>query len=69
MTVIFVTHDIDEALFLASRVVVLTRRPGRLKAVIDVPLPRPRTLQMLVSSEFMGLKRECMTLVREEVLG
>ena len=69
MTVVFVTHDIDEALFLASRVVVLTRRPGRLKAVIDVPLPRPRRLDMLVSPEFMGLKRECMTLLREEVLG
>jgi NitT/TauT family transport system ATP-binding protein len=69
MTVLFVTHDIDEAVFLGSRVAVLTRRPGRLKAVINVPLSRPRSLDVLVSPEFMRLKKTCMALVREETLG
>jgi NitT/TauT family transport system ATP-binding protein len=68
MTILFVTHDIDEAVFLASRVAVLTRRPGRLKTVIDVPIPRPRKLDVLVSPEFMRLKKTCLALVREETL-
>lgn len=69
MTILFVTHDIDEAIFLSSRVVVLTRRPGRLKAIIPVDLPRPRGLDALVTPEFMRLKRQCMALLREETLG
>jgi ABC-type nitrate/sulfonate/bicarbonate transport system ATPase subunit len=69
MTVIFVTHDIDEAVYLGLRVAVLTRRPGRLKALFDVDLPRPRAVDVLVSKEFMKLKRSCMDLVREETLG
>jgi sulfonate transport system ATP-binding protein len=68
MTVLFVTHDIDEAIYLGSRVAVLTRRPGRLKALFDIPLPRPRTIDALVSKEFMKLKRSCMDLLREEML-
>ena len=69
MTVLFVTHDIDEAIYLGSRVAVLTRRPGRLKALFEVPLPRPRTIDTLVSKDFMKLKRTCMDLLREEMLG
>ena len=69
MSVLFVTHDIDEAVFLGSRVAVLTRRPGRLKALFDIDLPRPRAVDLLVSTEFMRLKRICMDLVREETLG
>ena len=69
MTILFVTHDIDEAIFLGSRVAMLTRRPGRLKAIIDVDLPRPRKLDVLVSPEFMRLKRNCMALLREETVG
>jgi NitT/TauT family transport system ATP-binding protein len=69
MTVVFVTHDIDEALFLGSRVAVLTRRPGRLKRVIPVELPRPRKIDVLVSPEFMRLKRECMNQLYEETTG
>jgi NitT/TauT family transport system ATP-binding protein len=69
MTILFVTHDIDEAIYLGTRVAVLTRRPGRLKAVFKVNLPRPRTIDVLVSPEFMSLKKSCMDLVREESLG
>jgi len=69
MTVIFVTHDIDEAVYLGSRVAVLSRRPGKLKSLFDIDLPCPRSVDLLVSSEFMKIKRNCMALVREETLG
>ena len=69
MTVLLVTHDIDEAIFLGSRLAVLTRRPGRLKALFDITLPRPRTLDTLVSNDFMTLKRTCVDLLREEMVG
>lgn len=68
MTVLFVTHDIDEAIYLGSRVALLTRRPGRLKALFDIDLPRPRTIDTLVSKDFMKLKRTCMDLLREEMV-
>jgi NitT/TauT family transport system ATP-binding protein len=68
MTVLFVTHDIDEAIYLGSRVAVLTRRPGRLKALFDISLPRPRTIDTFLSKDFMTLKRTCMDLLREEML-
>jgi NitT/TauT family transport system ATP-binding protein len=48
---------------------MLTRRPGRLKTIIEVNLPRPRSLDVLVSPEFMLLKRNCMALLREETVG
>jgi NitT/TauT family transport system ATP-binding protein len=66
MTVVFVTHDVDEAVFLSDRVVVLTRRPGSVKAQLPIPLPRPRTLQLLTSPEFTGLKRRALELLLSE---
>ena len=69
MTVLFVTHDIDEAIHLGSRLAVLTRRPGRLKALFDITLPRPRTIDTLVSKDFVTLKRTCVDLLREEMVG
>lgn len=63
MTVVFVTHDVDEAVFLSDRVVVLTRRPGSVKAELPIHLPRPRTLELLTSPEFTGLKRRALELL------
>ncbi len=67
-TVLFVTHDIEEALFLGDRLFVMTARPGRIREEIQVPLPRPRTIDMLTSETFVALKRRVMDLIREEAL-
>lgn len=57
-TVVMVTHDIQEAIFLADRVLVLSPRPGRVLLEMPIPLPRPRTLDALYTSEFAALARE-----------
>jgi NitT/TauT family transport system ATP-binding protein len=68
ISVLFVTHDIDEAIFLSDRIYVMTARPGSIKAEVAVPLPRPRLPAMTLSSEFLGLRRGLMSLIREESL-
>jgi NitT/TauT family transport system ATP-binding protein len=54
-TIVFVTHNISEAIFLADRVVVMTPRPGRLARIYDIELPRPRTIEMTFEPDFIGL--------------
>jgi NitT/TauT family transport system ATP-binding protein len=66
MTVVFVTHDVDEAIMLSDRVVIMSRRPGRIAEEIPVLLGRPRTLELLTSAEFLRLKRKCMEFVRPD---
>lgn len=65
-TVLFITHDIEEALLLADRVCVMTARPGRIKKSIDVRIPRPRAIEVTTSPEFNALRREVLALIREE---
>ncbi|TMH68929.1 MAG: ABC transporter ATP-binding protein [Betaproteobacteria bacterium] len=65
-TVVFITHAIDEAVFLADRVAVMTTHPGRLKAVIDVPLPRPRDDATRAQSQFQALSQHIWGLIRDE---
>jgi ABC-type nitrate/sulfonate/bicarbonate transport system ATPase subunit len=67
-TVLFVTHDIEEALLLADRVCVMTARPGRIKKSIEVGLRRPRALEITASPEFNALRLEVLALIREESL-
>jgi NitT/TauT family transport system ATP-binding protein len=69
MTVVFVTHDVDEAVFLSDRVVLLSRRPGTVKSELAVELPRPRTRELLTSPEFMRLKRGALDLLLSEAEG
>lgn len=66
-TILFVTHDIDEAIFLGDRVYVMTARPGRIKEEIPVPLPRPRALEVTTAEPFMAIKRRVLSLIREEI--
>jgi NitT/TauT family transport system ATP-binding protein len=65
-TVLFVTHDIEEALLLADSVSVMTARPGRIKKRLTIDLPRPRALEVTTSPAFNALKRELLALIREE---
>jgi len=65
-TVLFVTHDIEEAILLADRVCVMTARPGRIKKSIAVRIPRPRSIELTTSPEFNALRREVLELIREE---
>ncbi len=67
-TILFVTHDIDEALFLGDRVYVMTARPGRIKQVLDVELPRPRSLEITTSPGFIERKRAVFDSIKEESL-
>ncbi|TAL15896.1 MAG: ABC transporter ATP-binding protein [Aquabacterium sp.] len=68
ISVLFITHDIDEAVFLSDRIYVMTARPGRIKAEIPVNLPRPRTAAMTAGPDFLGLVQQIKQLIREESL-
>lgn len=67
-TVIFVTHDVDEAIFLADRIVILTARPAQVKSNITVTLPRPRSYDVVTSEAYVAIKREVLELIREETI-
>jgi NitT/TauT family transport system ATP-binding protein len=57
-TVLFITHDVDEAVYLARRVVVMAARPGRIQTIVDVNLPYPRTEEIRLSQEFSRIRNE-----------
>lgn len=67
-TVMFVTHDIDEAIFMANRVAVFSARPGRIKADVPVQLPHPRHYTIKTSPEFMDLKARLTEEIRAEAI-
>jgi NitT/TauT family transport system ATP-binding protein len=66
-TVLFVTHQIDEAIYLSDRVVVMTKRPGRAKRIFVIDLPRPRDYEMRVTPEFNELKLEIWNALKDEI--
>jgi NitT/TauT family transport system ATP-binding protein len=65
-TIFFITHDLEEAIFLGTRVVVMTTRPGKIKKIIDVDIPRPRDFRILSSERYLELKQEAIESVHEE---
>ena len=67
-TVVFVTHDIDEAVFLADRILVMSASPGRILDEITVGLARPRDTDIALGPDFAALKRRCVELIRGETL-
>jgi len=66
-TVVFVTHDIEEAVFLGDRVIVLSARPGRIREEVRIELPRPRTVEMMFEPDFIELIREMKRTVESAV--
>ena len=64
ITVVFVTHDIDEALFLADRVLIMSPRPGRILESLRVAFARPRRRELVAEPDFVRLKRHCLELLR-----
>lgn len=67
-TVFFITHDLDEAIFLGSKVYIMTTRPARIKTILNVDIERPRDFRVLSSSTYIRLKKECIEAVHEEAL-
>ena len=68
VTIFFITHDLEEAIFLGDRVVVMTTRPAKTKIILDVKIPRPRDYQVLTSEEFRLLVNEAKDAVHEEAI-
>jgi NitT/TauT family transport system ATP-binding protein len=63
ITIVFITHDLDEAVYLADRVLVLDAHPGRVREMMEVPVPRPRTREQFVSPEFVAAREHLETLI------
>lgn len=68
-TILFITHDVEETLFLSDRTYVLSARPGRVYRELKVPFPRPREYSLLGNEEFARLKSEILTILHEQTSG
>ena len=64
-TIVFVTHDVDEAIYLGDRVVLMAPRPGRIDSIVNVPLPAERHRDMKLSPDFLQLKRQLLDRIRD----
>jgi NitT/TauT family transport system ATP-binding protein len=67
-TIVFVTHDIDEAIVLSDRVLIMSAGPGRILRDLAINLPRPRSNAILTDATFLSLKKDCLDLIRAEGL-
>jgi ABC-type nitrate/sulfonate/bicarbonate transport system ATPase subunit len=65
-TILFITHDVDEAIFLGDRVLAMTARPGKIKLELPIDLPRPRRPELLTDPAFIALKRQLLDAIEEE---
>jgi len=65
-TILLVTHDVEEAVFLSDRVYVMSGRPGAIRATLEVPMPRPRSLELTATSQFAALREQLLAPLREE---
>ena len=66
--VLFITHDLDEAIFLGSKVYIMTTRPATIKKILTVDIPRPRDFRILASPEYQRLRDDCIAAVHEEAV-
>lgn len=66
-TILFITHDVEEALLLADRVAVMSGRPGHFRQIVEVPLPRPRRYEMISDPEFVRLKSDLLESLRRSM--
>ena len=67
-TVVFVTHDVDEAILLADRVIIMGVNPGHIREIIPINIPRPRSLDSSFLEEFQKIKIKILNLIKEETL-
>lgn len=67
-TIFFITHDVEEAVILAQRVIIMSARPGRIKEMIDVDIPYPRTQETKLSDRFVEIKNEIWSKVYKEYM-
>ena len=63
ITIVFITHDLDEAVFLSDRILVLDANPGRVREMVEVPVPRPRTSDQLFAPSFLGVRKHIDNLI------
>ena len=66
-TIVFITHSLDEAIFLSDRIAVMTRRPGTVKQILEVSLPRPRLPELRNSEAFVALRQQAWDILKDEV--
>ncbi len=67
VTAFFITHDVEEAILLADRIVVMSARPGQIVAELPITLPRPRTWDIVLSEDFLALKRQVLEIMRPDL--
>jgi NitT/TauT family transport system ATP-binding protein len=65
ITIVFITHDLDEAIFLADRILVLSAHPGEVRELIEVAVPRPRSLAQMISPAFLATKARLEELIHQ----
>jgi NitT/TauT family transport system ATP-binding protein len=65
ITIMFITHDLDEAIFLADRILVLSAHPGQVQELIEVPVPHPRSTAQFISPEFLATKARLEELIHK----